>query len=83
MFTQVGIGRTTVIVTHHLSTIMAVDKIVVLSKGKVAEQGTHVDLLALKGRYHAMINAQQLNSTEEIEHENEEESEGQSYEYVI
>jgi hypothetical protein len=39
-----------------------------------------MDLLTLKGHYHALVNAQQLNTVDEIENENEEKSEGQSYE---
>jgi ABC-type transport system involved in cytochrome bd biosynthesis fused ATPase/permease subunit len=54
---------------------MTADKIVVISNGKVVEQGTHMDLLALKGHYHALVNAQQLDTVDEMENENEE-SEG-------
>lgn len=78
MITQVSKGRTTVIVAHRLSTIRSADKIVVISNGKVVEQGTHMDLLGLRGHYHALVNAQQLNSIDEIENENEDKSEGQS-----
>jgi ABC-type transport system involved in cytochrome bd biosynthesis fused ATPase/permease subunit len=49
---------------------------VVISDGKVVEQGTHMDLLALKGHYHALVNAQQLNTIDEMENKNEENSEG-------
>jgi ABC-type multidrug transport system ATPase subunit len=55
---------------------MTADKIVVISDGKVVEQGTHTELLALKGNYHFLVNAQQLNTVDEMESENEE-SEGQ------
>jgi ABC-type multidrug transport system ATPase subunit len=58
---------------------MTADKIVVISDGKVVEQGTHMDLLALKGHYHALVSAQQLNIADGMENEDEE-SEGQSYE---
>lgn len=50
----------------------------VISNGKVVEQGTHTDLMALKGHYHALVNAQQLNTVDEMENGHEEESEGQS-----
>ncbi|HEY5893167.1 MAG TPA: ABC transporter ATP-binding protein [Chthoniobacterales bacterium] len=44
-------GRTTLIVTHRLSTIHGVDRIVVLKNGQVVEQGTGTDLLAAGGDY--------------------------------
>ena len=44
----------TVLIAHRLSTIMHADRIYVLEKGKVAESGTHDDLLAQKGLYFAM-----------------------------
>ncbi|PNF43401.1 Multidrug resistance protein 1 [Cryptotermes secundus] len=73
---KVSKGRTTVIVAHRLSTIRTADKIVVISNGKVVEQGTHMDLLGLRGHYHALVNAQQLNAIDEIENKNEDKSEG-------
>ncbi len=44
----------TVLIAHRLSTVMHADKIYVLEKGKVAEQGTHQELLQEKGLYYAM-----------------------------
>lgn len=44
-------GRTAVVVAHRLATIRDADRIVVLHKGHVREQGTHQELLALKGIY--------------------------------
>lgn len=40
--------------SHRLSTITTADQILVLHAGKVAEAGTHQELLAMKGRYHSM-----------------------------
>ena len=53
-------GRTTVAVAHRLSTIRDADKIFVLDSGKVAEEGTHDELVKRKGRYWDMVQAQSL-----------------------
>ena len=49
---------TMLIVAHRLSTIQHSDNIILLSKGKIIEQGNHQQLLALKGRYHHLYTLQ-------------------------
>jgi ATP-binding cassette subfamily B protein len=47
-------GRTTVAVAHRLSTVAGMDRLVVLDRGRVTEQGTHAELLARGGGYAAL-----------------------------
>ena len=47
-------NRTVIVIAHRLSTIQNADKIVVINDGKIAEQGTHEDLLTQKGAYYAL-----------------------------
>ena len=55
-------GRTTIAIAHRLSTVRDADQIVVLDRGRVAEIGTHDELLAAGGRYTALVSR----DTEEV-----------------
>ena len=48
-------GRTTIAIAHRLSTVRDADQIVVLDRGRVAERGSHEELLALGGRYAGLV----------------------------
>ncbi|MFT4071709.1 MAG: peptidase domain-containing ABC transporter [Dysgonamonadaceae bacterium] len=51
-------GRTSIVVAHRLSTVRHADNIVVLEKGKIVEQGTHMDLTEKKGSYYQLVKNQ-------------------------
>lgn len=50
--------KTVVVVAHRLSTVSNADKIVVLEKGSIIEEGTHSELVALKGAYYNLVRNQ-------------------------
>ncbi len=52
-------GRTTIIIAHRLSTVMNADLIVVMDQGRVAEQGTHEELMAGDTIYKSLVYAEQ------------------------
>jgi hypothetical protein len=56
---------------------------VVISSGKVVEQGTHAELLAQKGHYHALVTAQHLNAIDELENVDKKEYEGLLFEHFF
>jgi ABC-type transport system involved in Fe-S cluster assembly fused permease/ATPase subunit len=55
---RVSRNRTSLVIAHRLSTIVAADEIIVLDQGKIAERGTHAQLLASDGLYASMWNRQ-------------------------
>jgi ATP-binding cassette subfamily B protein len=55
---RVSRNRTSLVIAHRLSTIVAADEIIVLDQGRIAERGTHGELLAREGLYASMWNRQ-------------------------
>ena len=60
-------NRTTLVIAHRLSTVIGADEIIVLRDGRIAERGTHADLLAADGLYASMWNRQR-EATQAEEH---------------
>ena len=61
---ELASGRTSVFVAHRLSTVQRCDKIIVLSNGVVAEQGTHEELMAARRIYYDMWEVQKAADAE-------------------
>jgi ATP-binding cassette subfamily B protein/subfamily B ATP-binding cassette protein MsbA len=60
-------GRTTIVIAHRLSTVRNADQIVVLSEGRIAEQGTHAELMRQRGLYWNLNQVQQRAAMDEYE----------------
>lgn len=67
-------GRTTIVIAHRLSTIKTADNIVVMSQGRIVEQGSHDALLEKKSAYYNLVEAQRISA------QNEEKNAGQNAE---
>lgn len=55
-------GRTTILISHRISTVKDADQIVYLRDGRIVEQGTHKELLAREGHYHHLYRRQSVAS---------------------
>ncbi|MYE23835.1 MAG: ABC transporter ATP-binding protein [Gammaproteobacteria bacterium] len=55
-------GRTTFAIAHRLSTLRSADRLVVLDEGRIAETGTHGELMAKRGIFHSLVEAQRATS---------------------
>ena len=64
-FAALSENKITVFVSHRLSSAVGASKIVVLDKGGVAEEGTHNELMALRGKYYALFSTQASRYTSE------------------
>ncbi|KAH9520279.1 ATP-dependent translocase ABCB1, partial [Bulinus truncatus] len=63
-----GEGRATITISHRLSTIQNADKIIAISEGEVVEQGTHKELMDMKGLYYQLVQIQsQIKKEAEID----------------
>lgn len=65
-------GRTTITIAHRLSTIKDAHNIVVMSQGRIVEQGTHDELLEKRGAYYNLVTAQAIAAVNELTAEEEE-----------
>lgn len=62
-------GRTTIVIAHRLSTIKTADNIVVMSQGRIVEQGAHDELLERQGPYYNLVEAQRISAEKQEDNE--------------
>ncbi|MDE2484227.1 MAG: ATP-binding cassette domain-containing protein, partial [candidate division NC10 bacterium] len=53
-------GRTAIVISHRISTVMAADQIIYLKDGRIVERGSHEELLTLRGHYYRLYRRQLL-----------------------
>ena len=56
---QIGANRTMLIIAHRLSTVRRCDRIIVVDKGQIIEDGSHDELMAAQGAYYSLYNQQE------------------------
>lgn len=76
-------GRTTITIAHRLSTIKDAHNIVVMSQGRIVEQGTHDELLEKRGAYYNLVTAQAIAAVNEMTTEEEESIDKEQEEALI
>ncbi|MCQ2734606.1 MAG: hypothetical protein MJ212_01465 [Alphaproteobacteria bacterium] len=54
-------GKTVIAIAHRLSTLKEMDRLIIMDKGKIVEEGTHDDLLKKRGAYYNFYQMQSLN----------------------
>lgn len=59
-FDELAKGRTSLVIAHRLATVINADRIVLIDDGRIAEEGTHRELMALNGEYARLYNTQKL-----------------------
>jgi ATP-binding cassette subfamily C protein CydCD len=59
-------GKTVITIAHRLNTIFQADRIIVLEKGRIVEQGTHGELMTKNGAYAGMVGANRISKTEKV-----------------
>lgn len=68
---KAAMGRTTIVIAHRLSTIKDADNIVVMTAGRIVEQGTHNELIEKRAAYFALVEAQRIAAETENKEANE------------
>jgi hypothetical protein len=67
-FDELSKDRTCLIIAHRLATVQNADRIILVDDGRIAEEGTHAELMKLDGRYAKLFNTQRLDYSSDEEH---------------